>query len=312
MEKKFIDISEHNTILSITGMFNSNLSGVVMKATEGTTYQDHIMQINYDAVNGNMPIGFYHYLKSTSEPESQAHNFWNQIKDKQYQIIPILDVEDNGLTNQGLAQEYSDRFMKEFYELSGQRMLMYSYRTYIEDNFSHTFRNENIWWVADYGANTVPTISCCKIVAWQYTEDERSYAFTMGNLDVSILYDEDNFFLDKYFNGAYVESKTLGYNEAIATLQQELNEQGFTDKNFNELIVDGIAGELTLSACPIVRSGASGKLTKWIQTNLDTPVQFDGLFGEETRQAVIVYQENRSLVGDGIVGKETWRKLLGL
>jgi peptidoglycan hydrolase-like protein with peptidoglycan-binding domain len=40
--------------------------------------------------------------------------------------------------------------------------------------------------------------------------------------------------------------------------------------------------------------------------------QIDGCFGEQTRQAIIVYQEDRSLDGDGIVGKNTWRKLLGL
>lgn len=50
MEKKFIDISEHNTILSFNGMFDSNLSGAIIKATEGTTYQDHACEVLFHAI----------------------------------------------------------------------------------------------------------------------------------------------------------------------------------------------------------------------------------------------------------------------
>jgi len=38
----------------------------------------------------------------------------------------------------------------------------------------------------------------------------------------------------------------------------------------------------------------------------------DGIFGEKTRAAVIDFQASRGLSGDGIVGQNTWRKLLGL
>ena len=99
-------------------------------------------------------------------------------------------------------------------------------------------------------------------------------------------------------------------NNDILQLQRELNVQGFKDKNGNTLIEDGIAGKLTISACPLVKKGAAGNITRWIQRHVNT--QDDGIFGEGTRQAVSIYQASKGLEADGIVGKNTWTKLLGL
>lgn len=308
MSKRFIDISEHNTILSFNAIPESNLSGVVIKATEGTDYIDHAHEIYYDALNGKIPLGFYHFLSATSSPKTQAQNFWKRIQDKQYQIIPILDVERNEKAPlEHLSEPYAQEFIQEFKAISGQDVIIYSGRCYIEEYFSLSFRQNHLWWVADYSANETPSILGCKVVGWQYTDDERGYAFTLGELDVSILEDGEHFFIDKYC--PFSDETRTTIND-IATLQNELIVQGFTDKNGNELIIDGVAGELTLSACPIIKTGAQGNITKWLQEQLE--ISADGIFGEETRQAVISYQENRSLDGDGVVGKNTWKKLLGM
>ena len=96
----------------------------------------------------------------------------------------------------------------------------------------------------------------------------------------------------------------------VRSLQAELNAQGFKDSNGNKLVVDGIAGSKTLSACPTLRIGARGNITKLMQQKVG--VSADGIFGNNTKQAVINYQKSKGLVADGIVGRNTWRKLLGL
>ena len=96
----------------------------------------------------------------------------------------------------------------------------------------------------------------------------------------------------------------------VRNLQVELNVQGFRDNNGNKLVVDGIAGSKTLSACPTLRIGARGNITKLMQQKIG--VAADGIFGNNTKQAVINYQRSKGLVADGIVGQNTWRKLLGL
>lgn len=94
-------------------------------------------------------------------------------------------------------------------------------------------------------------------------------------------------------------------NDWILRLQKELNSQGF-----GKLVVDGIPGPKTLAAAPIVKINAKGNITKLIQEKLG--VSNDGIFGNNTKNAVIKFQTNNNLVADGIIGKKTWRKLLGL
>lgn len=103
------------------------------------------------------------------------------------------------------------------------------------------------------------------------------------------------------------------YDSWVANLQTELNNQGFRDYEGKKLKVDGINGKRTLSACPTVKKGAKGNITKLIQERLNS-VGFnlvcDGDFGTKTYNAVVTFQKNRGLTQDGIVGKNTWTWLL--
>ena len=95
------------------------------------------------------------------------------------------------------------------------------------------------------------------------------------------------------------------YDSWIARLQEECNKQGFSNQK-----VDGIAGPNTLNGSPMVRRGARGNITKLIQEKLG--ISADGIFGANTEVAVKNYQRTNALSVDGIVGRNTWRKLLNL
>lgn len=99
--------------------------------------------------------------------------------------------------------------------------------------------------------------------------------------------------------------------DTYAYLQHELNIQCNA-----KLSEDNIPGSLTLNACVIIRKGATGNITKWIQNRLNklgfNCGQADGIFGNGTASAVRAFQKSRGLLTDAIVGKNTWRKLLGL
>ena len=103
-------------------------------------------------------------------------------------------------------------------------------------------------------------------------------------------------------------AKPSGYDEWVARLQQELNYQ------FKRgLTVDGLKGPKTLNACPTVKKGAKGNVTRLIQERLNSvgfSLGADGIFGTATYNAVKVFQRNRGLSQDGIVGKNTWNWLL--
>ena len=100
----------------------------------------------------------------------------------------------------------------------------------------------------------------------------------------------------------------LNYDGWVARLQTELNNQ------FHKgLVVDGLRGFKTLDACVTVKRGAKGNITKLIQERLNSVgfhISVDGIFGGGTENAVKVFQRNRGLSQDGIVGRNTWEWLL--
>lgn len=97
----------------------------------------------------------------------------------------------------------------------------------------------------------------------------------------------------------------------VRRLQEECNRQGFSNQK-----ADGIAGVNTLNGCPTLKQGARGNITKLLQERLVSlgynTNGVDGVFGGGTKSAVINYQKAKGLSADGIVGVNTWRKLLRL
>lgn len=107
--------------------------------------------------------------------------------------------------------------------------------------------------------------------------------------------------------------KPSNYDQWVADLQNELNKQGFKDYEGKSLVVDGINGERTKSACPQVKKGAKGNITRLIQKRLVSvgfSLNIDGDFGTNTKEKVKKFQANRELTQDGIVGRNTWDWLL--
>lgn len=108
-----------------------------------------------------------------------------------------------------------------------------------------------------------------------------------------------------------VQAPVSNTDDWVARLQAECNKQGFSNQK-----VDGIPGANTLKGCPTLKKGASGNITKLLQEKLVklgySTNGVDGIFGSGTYSAVREFQKTRGLSGDGIVGQNTWRKLLNL
>ena len=80
--------------------------------------------------------------------------------------------------------------------------------------------------------------------------------------------------------------------------------------------VDGIAGKRTLAACPTLRRGSKHKALIAVQNRLNyighACGDADGIFGAKTESAVKAFQQANGLPADGIIGQQTWKKLLGM
>ena len=301
---KGIDISNNNGSINFNGVKNSGVECVYIKATEGTTFQDSYKSAFYGGAKSiGAKVGFYHFLVGTSAPETQAENFFNQIKDYENDLVPMLDVE----VNFGGLNDYIARFIARFNQLTNMEIGIYTYTSFLNEYIDVARFKDFKLWEANYNNNpwNLPSNAFTNRIGHQYTENG-TIGGVNGNCDV-------NEFNEGVLNG----NKQVVVNNAttqIATdniylqLQRELNAQGFTDKNGNKLIEDGIPGELTLSACPLVRKGASGNITTWIQLRCGaTP---DGIFGTDTENAVKWMQRKWNINDDGVVGPQTWSKLL--
>ena len=58
---------------------------------------------------------------------------------------------------------------------------------------------------------------------------------------------------------------------------------------------------------PIVRAGDTGEYVRLLQSALG--IHDDGIFGQQTKAAVIDFQKHNGLKPDGVVGPKTWEKL---
>lgn len=80
----------------------------------------------------------------------------------------------------------------------------------------------------------------------------------------------------------------------------------FDDRNKNAAC-GGIAGY------PLIKQGSKGVYVLVAQDGLNTlgyrTGGLDGIFGSQTKNAVLTYQRLRGLAIDGIIGCNTWRSL---
>lgn len=79
---------------------------------------------------------------------------------------------------------------------------------------------------------------------------------------------------------------------------------------------DNVPGTETLGKCPLIKYGSNGEIVRWVQNRLNflgfNCGTADGVFGNMTKQAIVNFQKAKNLSQDGIVGKQSWSKLLGL
>lgn len=106
-----------------------------------------------------------------------------------------------------------------------------------------------------------------------------------------------------------VVSKPAEKDDWVGRLQAECNAQGFSSQK-----VDNIPGPNTLAGCPTLYKGSEGKITKLLQERLnDLGYRCgaeDGINGANTQDGIKAFQRAYGLTADGIVGVNTWRKLI--
>ncbi|NFO88540.1 glycoside hydrolase [Clostridium botulinum] len=144
---KGIDVSNHNGNIDFNRVKGDNIEVVYIKATEGTTYQDQYLNQHYKgAKEAGLKTGFYHFLVGSSSPETQAENFYNNIKDKENDLKPCLDIEVSNFN----VMDYSLRFIKKFESLCELELCIYTSPYFANENLDSRIGKYQCW-IAHYG-----------------------------------------------------------------------------------------------------------------------------------------------------------------
>lgn len=118
------------------------------------------------------------------------------------------------------------------------------------------------------------------------------------------------------YNGDILVTKTKGHTVIVTSGNARANTVTVPINSSNDDWVNRLNAEIKrqgFSTYPTVRKGAKGNITRLIQERLNSVgfhLELDGDFGTNTYKAVKVFQRNRDLTQDGVVGANTWSWLI--
>lgn len=131
LKLKGVDISHHNSRMKNPAELN-NYDFVIMKATEGTTYEDPALSYYMRYLVKDKLKGFYHYCRPENKntPEKEASNFLSHIlKYMDGRCILAIDVEGNALNFKGL-DDWVLKWCQYVYLATGIKPMIYTSEAY--------------------------------------------------------------------------------------------------------------------------------------------------------------------------------------
>ena len=330
MKKFGVDLSKWNGKVDFKKLKKSGVEFVILRCGYASTgnrnkyAKDPMFEEYYKgakAVGLDVGTYFYSMLNGPVTGKQEAEYIHNLIKDKVFEYPVWLDVEntDNLKTNSKNGITTGVETCLEYLKNKGYYVGVYTGNYLIQDYMIKSRIDKYDLWIAQWSKECTYNGNLCM---WQFGGETNK----LGEVKVpgvSSASTDQNYSYKDY--PSIIKSEGLnGYNKPnttpttdsnkknnwVLSLQKELNKQGFRDMNGSKLSEDGLAGPKTLSACPTVRRGAKGNITRLIQEKVN--IKVDGSFGPDTYNAVKKYQESKKITADGIVGKNTWRKLLQL
>lgn len=325
-----IDVSYHNGAIDWTKVKNDGVKFAILRAgrTSLSSNKNMAKDVKFEeyykeAKAVNMPLGAYYYSRcaTVSEGKKEGEFIVSLLKGKKFEYPIFLDVEDKEVLKSTSKKNLTEAIKEcmETVEKAGYYVALYSGKYILRDNLIESELTKYDKWIAQYAK------SCTydkEYTMWQFGGEtnllrtEKVQGVSSACCDQNYCYkDYPSIIKSRGLNGYSKTDTTPSDNNSnkkdwVLRLQKELNKQGFRDNNGKKIVEDGIAGPRTLSACPTVRKGARGNITKLIQEKVN--IKIDGSYGPDTYNAVKKYQSSKKLTADGIVGKNTWKKLLQL
>ena len=174
-----IDVSHHQDLIDWEQV--PNVQFVYIKATEGATYQDKNYSQNLQgARKAGIPVGSYHYFRTTSSAHEQFENFRKNVPVDQQDLIPMVDIEERRNWTRSQFQDSLRVFMKLVEEHFGKAPMIYSVQNFYRDNGAPEFNNYHLM-LGRYNSEEPPSFKGKgHYTVWQYSEDGRIPGISKG------------------------------------------------------------------------------------------------------------------------------------
>lgn len=328
---KAIDVSCWQVGVDYNKVKSSGINVVLIRAGFGreASQKDNQFETHYkNAKAAGLKIGvyWYSYAEGISDAANEANACLECLNGKKLDLPVYFDMEEpwqqsfGKATLTAIAEKFCDTIKKHGYR-AGVYANAYWFTQCL--NYSTLYNKYSIWLAQWASYHTIK----CDI--WQYSETG-SVNGVSGNVDMniienpSIINGSDTIpttdipdtatvqrWLNKVYNSGLVVDNIYGNKTQTAIikgLQRVLNQKFKAD-----LVVDGIFGRATKAAVRPLQRGAYGGYPSILQAFLICKGynvgSFDGVYGNQTENAVTEFQKDKGLVADGIAGKATFAKL---
>ena len=165
------DISHWSGDVDLVTAKSSGLTGIVQKATQGTTYVDATLKTNAQKANdAGLAFGTYHF-GTNADGAAQAQFYLETVKE--WRGLLVLDFEPNSTPETTMTLAQAEAFVNTLLQSTGIRPGLYC-GSYAKQLLAATPSSilSGCWlWYAQYGpAPQVPQPSWSTWTMWQYTD----------------------------------------------------------------------------------------------------------------------------------------------
>ena len=188
MSLKGIDVSHHNKYQYYNKQIDfSKHDFVIMKATEGRTYNDPMFaEYLIHCEHTGKPYGVYHFARPESNDSiSEAKHFIDVVRNDGDKAILVLDWEAKATK---CDIQWAVDWLKYVENAYGKKPLIYCSSWYTK-KLKPVYENGNGLWVAHYTKAKKPTVYTYPFYAmWQYSSDPYDKNIFNGNLSQWLKY----------------------------------------------------------------------------------------------------------------------------
>ena len=162
------------------------VSFVIMKATEGLTFQDSKFDKWWEETDeSDLRRGAYHFFRTSKDPVGQAEHYIKIVgRLKKTDLPPILDLETihRGCSKATLNKNAALwlETVRKYYD---RKPVIYTSRSFVENILDDSLKDKYHIWISDY-FHPEPTIR--KWYIWQFTDNALVYGVP-GKVDLNVM-----------------------------------------------------------------------------------------------------------------------------